>query len=72
MRFLGVDLAWGRGTAARPANRTGVVSLEGDGSIVAAGWTIGLDATARWIEDQAVGHDTGTGPVWAGDAAKAA
>ena len=57
MRFLGVDLAWGRGTAARPANRTGVVSLEADGSIVAAGWTIGLDATARWIADEAVGHD---------------
>src|SRR4051794_38442286 len=50
MRYLGVDLAWGEGSLAKPANRSGVVALEPDGRIGAAGWTIGLDETVDWIE----------------------
>jgi len=48
MRYLGIDLAWGEGTKAKPANRSGVVALESSGEISAAGWTIGLDDTIRW------------------------
>jgi predicted RNase H-like nuclease len=54
VRYLGVDLAWGEGSHAKPANRSGVVALERDGRIVAAGWTIGLDETVDWIEANAV------------------
>ena len=50
MRFLGIDLAWGEGTEAKPANRSGVVALEGSGRISAAGWTTGLDETVEWID----------------------
>jgi hypothetical protein len=48
MRYLGIDLAWGEGTKAKPANRSGVVALGSSGEISAAGWTIGLDDTIRW------------------------
>src|SRR2546428_13162730 len=57
MRFVGIDLAWGLGTVARPANRSGVVSLEGNGQINAAGWTVGLDDTLDWIRTVAAGSD---------------
>lgn len=53
MRYLGVDLAWGEGSEAKPANRSGVTALESSGTIADAGWTIGLDATVDWIEDHA-------------------
>jgi hypothetical protein len=43
VRYLGLDFAWGEGSLTKPANRSGVVALESDGHIVAAGWTIGLD-----------------------------
>jgi predicted RNase H-like nuclease len=50
MRYLGVDLAWGEGSEAKPANRSGVVALEPKGTISEAGWTIGLEATIDWIQ----------------------
>jgi predicted RNase H-like nuclease len=53
MRYLGIDLAWGEGTAAKQANRSGVVALNANGVIADAGWTIGRDETLRWI----AGHD---------------
>ncbi len=53
MRFLGIDLAWGEGTDVKPANRSGVVALDPNGTIVDAGWTIGLEATQRWIAEHA-------------------
>lgn len=53
MRCLGIDLAWGEGSLAKPANRSGVVALEPNGRVVAAGWTIGLDQTVEWIEAHA-------------------
>lgn len=53
MRFLGVDLAWREGTADQAANETGVAALDESGTLLDAGWTIGLDQTAIWIEDLA-------------------
>ncbi len=50
VRYLGIDLAWGEGSQARPASRSGVVALEPDGRIVNAGWTIRLAETIEWIE----------------------
>jgi hypothetical protein len=47
--YIGVDLAWGEGTAAKPAKETGVVCLDSGGGIHDAGWTRGIDATAEWI-----------------------
>jgi len=57
VRFLGVDLAWGEGNEKRPANRSGVVALERDGTISQAGWTIGLPDTIEWIERIAATDD---------------
>ncbi len=57
VRFLGVDLAWGEGSEQRPANRSGVVALEPDGTISDAGWTIGLPDTLDWIERVAGSED---------------
>jgi predicted RNase H-like nuclease len=54
VRYLGLDLAWGEGSQARPANRSGVVALEPDGRISDAGWTLGLRETIEWIEANAV------------------
>ncbi|MFZ7087694.1 DUF429 domain-containing protein [Curtobacterium sp. RRHDQ10] len=50
--FLGVDLAWGLGTADRPANETGLVALDAAGAVLDAGWTRGVDDTARWVLDR--------------------
>ena len=61
--YIGVDLAWGEGTAAKPAKETGVVCLDSGGGIHDAGWTRGIDATAEWI----VAH-AGPGDVVAIDA----
>jgi predicted RNase H-like nuclease len=50
VRFLGIDLAWAEGSASKLANESGVVALEEDGSVLDAGWTVGVDATVAWIE----------------------
>jgi predicted RNase H-like nuclease len=50
MRFIGVDLAWADSAV---ANETGVVALDEDGTIVAAGWTAGVAATTAWLEANA-------------------
>lgn len=49
MRLLGIDLAWGPGTAAAPARESGVVALDPDGTVVDAGWTVGPAAAAAWV-----------------------
>jgi hypothetical protein len=49
MLYLGVDLAWGEGGAAKPANQSGIAALEPGGVIAGAGWTVGLDETVDWI-----------------------
>jgi predicted RNase H-like nuclease len=48
-RFIGVDLAWGEGTAARRANETGLVLLDSGGTVLDAGWVRGIDAVAAWL-----------------------
>jgi hypothetical protein len=45
MRYLGIDLAWGEGSDAKPANRSGVCALETSGKISDASWAIGLGET---------------------------
>ena len=54
MRVIGIDLAWGEGSGQELANETGVVAVDPTGTIVAAGWTRGLDETADWIYQFAV------------------
>lgn len=50
MRTLGVDLAWADTTV---ANETGVVASDPDGTIVAAGWTTGVEETVAWANAHA-------------------
>lgn len=50
MRVLGVDLAWADGEV---VNETGVVALDGAGTVVDAGWTTGVDETVRWATEHA-------------------
>lgn len=50
--YFGIDLAWGDGSGSKPANETGVVRLQPDGTISDAGWTVGITETARWIIDR--------------------
>jgi predicted RNase H-like nuclease len=52
-RFLGIDLAWGEGSATKRAADTGVAALDGGGSVVAAGWTCGIVETLDWVEQNA-------------------
>ncbi|MDP4334282.1 DUF429 domain-containing protein [Curtobacterium sp. A7_M15] len=47
--YLGVDLAWGLGTATRAPNESGLVAMDADGTITDAGWTRGVDAVTDWI-----------------------
>ena len=49
-RFLGVDLAWAEGTAAKAANESGVACLDERGRVLDAGWARGLDAVVDWIQ----------------------
>jgi predicted RNase H-like nuclease len=62
-RFIGVDLAWGEGTASRAPNETGLVVLDESGHILDAGWTRGVDETVEWLASVAT-----TGSVTAIDA----
>ncbi|HEY4180136.1 MAG TPA: DUF429 domain-containing protein [Kofleriaceae bacterium] len=49
MIVLGVDLAWAEATRSGHANETGVVAATQDGTIVDAGWTVGIEQTLDWI-----------------------
>jgi predicted RNase H-like nuclease len=51
MRVLGIDLAWAKGSDARPARDSGVVALDQSGEVVDAGWTNGLVQTQAWIAE---------------------
>jgi predicted RNase H-like nuclease len=53
MQFLGIDLAWGEGTAEKPANETGLALLDEHGTILDAGWARGVDEVAAWILEKA-------------------
>lgn len=48
-RYLGVDLAWGSGSARRPANETGLAAIDDRGVVLAAGWARGVDEVAEWV-----------------------
>jgi len=48
-RFLGVDLAWAEGSAARPAKETGLACIDETGHVIDAGWARGTDAVLDWI-----------------------
>ncbi|NQW88739.1 DUF429 domain-containing protein [Curtobacterium sp. VKM Ac-2861] len=50
--YLGVDLAWGLGTAGRAPNETGLVAMEADGTITDAGWARGVDDVTTWIAER--------------------
>ncbi len=49
-RFLGVDLAWAEGTAARPANESGLACIDENGRVLEAGWARGTAAVLAWID----------------------
>jgi predicted RNase H-like nuclease len=53
-RFIGVDLAWREGSADLVANETGVAVIDGDGQILDAAWTRGVEQTIGWV-DRAAG-----------------
>ena len=48
-RVLGIDLAWGEGSVSKAPNESGVAAANADGTIVDAGWTIGIEQTLEWI-----------------------
>jgi predicted RNase H-like nuclease len=50
IRFLGVDLAWREGNGDLLANETGVAVIDGEGQIVDAGWTRGVEQTIDWVD----------------------
>lgn len=51
MRFLGVDLAWGKEQVGKRVHDSGVVALDDSGRVVDASWTSGLRETHAWIEE---------------------
>lgn len=57
MRYLGVDLAWGEGTATKAAKETGLVCLDDSGTVLQAGWARGIDAVAEWVLETAIPGD---------------
>jgi len=48
-RYIGVDLAWGEGTASKAAKETGLVCLSRSGEVISAGWARGVDAVVEWL-----------------------
>jgi predicted RNase H-like nuclease len=52
-RYIGVDLAWRDGSANVMANETGVAVIGGDGVVLDAGWTRGVEQTISWTDTAA-------------------
>jgi predicted RNase H-like nuclease len=52
-RFIGVDLAWREGSADLAANETGVAVIDGNGRILDADWTRGVEQTIGWADKAA-------------------
>ncbi len=48
-QYFGIDLAWGEGSATKPANETGLVHIDGAGQVVNAGWARGIREVADWV-----------------------
>ncbi|MFJ9564821.1 DUF429 domain-containing protein [Streptomyces fuscichromogenes] len=57
-RFIGVDLAWAQSRARTKPNETGVAAVDGQGVVVACGWTRGLEETMSWLARTAVDGST--------------
>jgi predicted RNase H-like nuclease len=49
MNYIGVDLAWGEGTATKAANETGLVRIDDTGTVLDAGWARGIDQVVEWL-----------------------
>ena len=47
--YIGVDLAWGLGTATRRPNETGLAALDHAGRVLDAGWARGVDDVTAWV-----------------------
>jgi predicted RNase H-like nuclease len=56
MQFLGIDLAWADNPGSL-ANETGLVLLAGDGTVVDAGWSRGIQETLGWVSEHVHGSD---------------
>jgi predicted RNase H-like nuclease len=54
MNYIGVDLAWGEGTATKAAKETGLVIIDDSGTVLDAGWARGIDQVVEWL----VAHST--------------
>ena len=50
MHFIGVDLAWAE--KAKP-NESGIVMLDQAGTVVSAGWRVGVDEVLDWLDRHA-------------------
>jgi predicted RNase H-like nuclease len=51
MNYIGVDLAWGEGTITKAAKETGLVLMDGAGTVLDAGWARGVDQVVEWLVD---------------------
>lgn len=51
--YIGIDLAWGEGTAAQAANETGLAVINESGTVLGAGRARGIPAVADWIAETA-------------------
>lgn len=49
MIFLGVDLAWRENAEDKLANLSGVVAIDGSGTVLDAAWRTGIDDVAAWL-----------------------
>jgi predicted RNase H-like nuclease len=56
-RFIGVDLAWRESSDDFLANETGVAVIDGNGWVLDAGWTRGVEETIGWAESVAGDSD---------------
>lgn len=52
-QYIGIDLAWGEGTAKRAANESGLAVIDETGAVLHAGWARGINAVADWIAETA-------------------
>ena len=50
LHFIGIDLAWAE--KAKP-NESGIVMLDQAGTIVSAGWAVGIDEVVAWLDRHA-------------------
>jgi hypothetical protein len=53
-RFIGIDLAWARTGRRGGPNETGVAVIDGTGTVLACGWTRGVEETIAWMTEAAV------------------